>query len=177
MVIWGQYFGISHLWSIAVQLLVQVAYICAWAHFSQTVTSETPLLNNNSHHPRPRTRRWQGDTRECRAGRDPPPPGPCPRPMGWWRGASWPRYSISETMNDSVKYVNYNQLFTRHHPKSFASSLHRFLPTKCKNVQTYIFTTKQGCITAENAQNIHGKHSVQHSVWSEQLSARWLAHN
>ena len=35
-------------------------------------------------------------------------------------------------MNDSVKYVNYNQLFTRHHPKSFASSLHRFLPTKCK---------------------------------------------
>ena len=62
-------------------------------------------------------------------------------------------------MNDSVKYVNYNQLFTRHHPKSFASSLHRFLPTKCKNVQTYIFTTKQGCITAENAQNIHGKHS------------------
>ena len=80
-------------------------------------------------------------------------------------------------MNDSVKYVNYNQLFTRHHPKSFASSLHRFLPTKCKNVQTYIFTTKQGCITAENAQNIDGKHSVQHSVWSEQLSARWLAHN
>ena len=41
LVIWGQYFGISHLWSIAVQLLVQVAYICAWAHFSQTVTAET----------------------------------------------------------------------------------------------------------------------------------------